>query len=171
MDRESVVNDNGIHGILHPTDLSEGCDRVYTHAVKVAALSGAALSVLHVHHDPDEPVNWQRLPAPGELLGAWGCRDLVLDEKRLTVVQRGVELGVVQGILDVWPNFLVVGPHGRQGITRLLEKSVAEAVSRREVGQIAEGLRLLTEAQVAVDDTENRFNEPGIYRASQVRCC
>lgn len=125
------MNDSGIHRILHPTDLSEDCDRVYAHAVKVAALTGAALSVLHVHHDPDQPVNWQRLPDPGELLRAWGCRDLVLDETRQSVVERDAELGVVQGILDVWPNFLVVGTHGRQGLQRLLERSVAEAVSRR----------------------------------------
>ena len=47
------------------------------------------------------------------------------------MVARGAERGVVQGILEVWPNFLVVGTHGRQGLSRLLDRSVAEAVSRR----------------------------------------
>lgn len=108
--------------VLYATDLGPNAESEYAHALRLAAVTGAALHVVHVLAAPPEgapPV----LPAP-----AWAAA------ARATwhhPVHPTVTIGLVRAILDLQPDMLVLGTARRKGFERLMHTSVAEDLTRR----------------------------------------
>ena len=111
-----------IRHILVPTDFSEGSMRAFETALDMARDSGAQMTLLHVQHVPTTVFPDVILPIAPEMM-----RD----------VERSVEL-----VLDEWcgrahaegvpcDKRVVIGTHGRGGISHALLGSVAEKVVRK----------------------------------------
>ena len=129
--------------ILVPTDFSPASDRALDVAMDIARMTGAALELLHV-----DPATIWVLPPPGDVVA--GPVDLseslatsVMQLEATIARVRGAGLvctGVSQAgkpdaeIVDHarsrGAGLIVVGSHGRTGVSHLLAGSVAEKVVR-----------------------------------------
>ena len=129
-----------IETVVHPTDLSPASERAFAHALAIALVRRARLTLLHVSAD-DRP-DWGEFPAVRRTLERWGLlerdssRGAVLEQLGLKVTKRTIS-GVfparaVVDYLDEDPaDLLVVATEGRDGAVRWLHGSVAEAMARR----------------------------------------
>jgi nucleotide-binding universal stress UspA family protein len=127
-----------IQTILYPTDLSEHSDYVFRIACSLAQDHGARLIVLHVVVPPvavyEGGLITPQFEAHEEQLRA------KLKQLRGLAPKVGVELRLVEGdpvttILhfadETSCDMIVMGTHGRTGLSRLLLGSVAEQVVRK----------------------------------------
>jgi nucleotide-binding universal stress UspA family protein len=120
--------------ILFPTDFSEASDAAFRHAVSLAHDTGATLVIAHVEEPPmpygeavmslperyDEELK-QRLEAVVE--------PSVPCEHHLLIGDPAAEIVRLAEAEHV--DLIVMGTHGRTGLSRLIMGSVAEAVVRR----------------------------------------
>jgi nucleotide-binding universal stress UspA family protein len=126
--------------VVHPTDLSPASERAFAHALAVALVRRARLTILHVAAD-DRP-DWDEFPSVRATLERWGL--LEPGSPRSAVFERlGVKLtkvtisgtsparAVVDYIAEAPPDVLVVATEGRDGGARWLHGSAAEAMARR----------------------------------------
>lgn len=127
-----------IRRILHPTDFSEHCRPAFAVACALARDYGAELVVFHVARLPLlTPVNGVLVPTPadeaeqarGQLEQVRPADPLVKVEHRLAEGDPAVE--VLKAAGDLPADLIVMGTHGRGGLSRLLMGSVAEAVVRK----------------------------------------
>jgi MFS superfamily sulfate permease-like transporter/nucleotide-binding universal stress UspA family protein len=126
-----------IKAILHPTDFSEHADFAFQQTCAIAREHGARLMVLHVCPPAvaTSKIEAAMLPseAEKERLRAELSRRRPLDTK-LRVEHLFQEGEPVEQILQVARechcDLIVMGTHGRTGLSRLLMGSVAEAVVR-----------------------------------------
>lgn len=58
--------------ILHPTDFSEASESAFAHALAIAIMNKAELTILHVIDDRDQDVPWHDYPAVRTTLERWG---------------------------------------------------------------------------------------------------
>jgi len=129
-----------VETVVHPTDLSPASERAFAHALAVALVRRARLTILHVAAD-DRPA-WDEFPAVRATLERWGLLEPG-SPRRAVFNQLGVELikrtipgsaaaGAVVDYLDEHPaDLLVVATEGRDGRAQWLHGSVAEAMARR----------------------------------------
>jgi nucleotide-binding universal stress UspA family protein len=126
-----------IHTILFPTDFSEQAQQAFSLASSLARDCGARLVVLHV---AAPPVSHEKLEAdrnPGEYYGVlWDAlRQLRAPEDNVPVEHRLEEGDPAAEVLSVAKEtkagLIVMGTHGRTGLSRLLMGSVAEHVMRQ----------------------------------------
>lgn len=129
--------------ILCPTDFSHFTDAALSYASSLAAESGATLYIAHVDEYRDSSA------ALGEAAisyaAPWGVTDRSEVRQRLDQVKptlshvafehRYLEGAPVREIVDFARrediDVIVMGSHGRTGLSRLLMGSVAEGVARR----------------------------------------
>jgi nucleotide-binding universal stress UspA family protein len=128
-----------VDSILHPTDFSAASERAFAHALGIALLRRASLTILHVGTDPAG--DWSRLPAVRGTLERWGLmpqgsaqkdvfEQLGVRVTKMAISSRFPALAVVD-YLDRSPaDLLVVATEGREGPARWLHGSVAEAMAR-----------------------------------------
>jgi nucleotide-binding universal stress UspA family protein len=125
-----------IHTILHPTDFSPNSDYALHLATALARDHGARLILLHVRPIPTVVYGYGEAVLPPE------TEDLQAELERVHVgdpnvqVSRHFEEGdPVTQILNVAEeshvDLIVMGTHGRRGLSRLVMGSVAEQVVRR----------------------------------------
>ena len=131
----------GIRRILAPVDFSDCSLEALEYAVQVAATFRAAVTILHVM----EPVAYgldftllhategRRLRERAELRLSGFC--LALKSHGLTVeqvVRGGMPSDAILGFArELGSDLIVMGTHGRRGISHLMSGSVAEAVLRQ----------------------------------------
>lgn len=124
--------------ILFPTDFSTASDAALAHAETLAKQAGAGLLIVHVEEPPlayGGGELYYGLPEPNseriqKMLEAVKPADpSVAYEHRLTMGDPAAE--VVRLAEEEKPELIVMGTHGRTGLTRLLMGSVAEAIVRR----------------------------------------
>jgi nucleotide-binding universal stress UspA family protein len=133
-----------VRRILVPTDFSEGATRALTLATKFAKLLRAAIDLLHVQAIPTfapVPSVPGALPLPLPLPdAAQGIRES-LNMLAAGVREAGLECqtGTVEGnpgdeivgyAMKIGADLIVMGTHGRGGLSRVLLGSVAEKVLR-----------------------------------------
>ncbi len=145
--------------ILHLTDFSACSEHALECAIRLARTHHSKLSVLHVvvpnaltYMNPDSPV------AALDMQENWAREEMQRIEQRLTGVphqariSRGTDVwSTVASELDqLQSDLLVLGTHGRTGLSKLLLGSVAESVLRHSaipVMTVREEVRLSPEKQ------------------------
>jgi len=124
--------------IIVPTDFSTASDAVLPHAEAIARQKSASLLILHVEEPPlayGGGELYYGLPEPSserilEMLEQVRPTDpSVPFTHRLTIGDPAGE--IVRIAREERADMIVLGTHGRTGMTRLLMGSVAEAVVRR----------------------------------------
>jgi nucleotide-binding universal stress UspA family protein len=133
---------NTIQTILHPTDFSESADHAFRLACSLARDHEARVVVLHVVAS-SAPV------AGGMLVGSFSYENVNDVDSELTnrldamreshpdmpIEWRLSKGNVIDGILaaaeDVEAGLIVMGTHGRTGLTRILMGSIAENIVRK----------------------------------------
>jgi len=129
-----------IRTVVHPTDLSPASERAFAHALAVALVRRARLTILHVAAD-DRP-DWGEFPAVRATLERWGLlrpgssREAVFEQLGVKLTKRTISgqspARAVVDYLDEAPaDLLVVATEGRDGGAGWLHGSVAEAMARR----------------------------------------
>jgi nucleotide-binding universal stress UspA family protein len=128
-----------IESIFHPSDFSEASAVAFLHALKVALVTRASLSILHV--SSDAPSEWQDFPRVRDTLERWGL--IPKDSPKSAVAELGIDVRKVaaQGrdplkaclsYLEKHPaDLIVLAVHQRAGRMRWLENSVGEPMARR----------------------------------------
>ncbi len=124
--------------ILFPTDFSTASDAALRHAEVLAASTGARLLIVHVEEPPlayGGGELYYGLPEPNSERIRAMLEDVrpsdtaVAFEHRLTMGDPASE--VVRLAEEEGAEMIVMGTHGRTGLTRLLMGSVAELIVRR----------------------------------------
>jgi universal stress protein A len=128
--------------ILVPTDFSAPADEALDYALSLGRPFGAAVTLLHVFEDPFalSLYSEQYVPMPPEM------RDEILDHIRARLAERVARSGrtdvtsiiltgptaptIAESAREQKADLIVMGTHGRHGVTHLLLGSVAERVVR-----------------------------------------
>jgi nucleotide-binding universal stress UspA family protein len=128
-----------IKNILHPTDFSENADFAFRLACPLAWDYNARLVVLHVAAPPpivgyaegivpiEPPVSYDAIRA--KLHEVRAAKLPIAVEHRLTEGDAATE--ILATAKEMHCDLIVIGTHGRTGLSRLLMGSVAEQVLRR----------------------------------------
>lgn len=132
-----------IRHILVPTDFSDGSSQAFDTALDMARDSGARVTLFHVHHVPTTVFPDVILPLAPELLrNLEHSVQLILDQWRERARAAGVEAdtrtafgatppAICAAADEVGADLIVLGTHGRGGLSHALLGSVAERVVRR----------------------------------------
>lgn len=122
-----------IKKILYPTDFSSYSNQAYFHAVALAEIHGATLTVLFVY-TPDAAAEGPRDLA--ESRRYWQSQLEQIRPLNTTIPVQHIFLEgdpateIVRYSRDAGMDLIVMGTHGRTGLDRLLLGSVAEKVMR-----------------------------------------
>ncbi|MFW5972706.1 MAG: universal stress protein [Bacteroidota bacterium] len=126
---------NSIERILFPTDFSERAARALEHAVQLAIDHSARLDLLHVDEHSDRRGREDKVAGNEEQLGAVKDRVLSISD-RMIEVDTSVRTGeaaapaIVDFARQSSADLIVIGTHGRRGVSRVFLGSVAEEVVR-----------------------------------------
>jgi nucleotide-binding universal stress UspA family protein len=122
----------GWKSIWLATDLAEGAEAPWTHALRLAKGANAPLTVVHANPSgSDHP--WHRLPPAEELLPLWGFTQpspetLALDVRFKGLAGRPTE--AIPIVMDLEPpDLLVLGSHDHDPVERLVLGSVSKALA------------------------------------------
>jgi universal stress protein A len=124
--------------ILFPTDFSSASQEALKWATSLARDSGASITIVHVEEPPmaygggelyvgDDEGHREELKK--SLVQVVPTDPSIQFEHKLLIGDPAT--AIVQTATDEGADFIVIGTHGRTGLTRLLMGSVAEAVVRR----------------------------------------
>lgn len=126
---------------MHPTDFSAASMNAFAHALKIALAVRAKLYIAHITGQKDADY-WSDFPHIRETLTRWGLFDA--DEPAAAIFGKlGVEVvkveiasgeavrGIERFLGSHRSHLIVLATHGREGLARWIEPSIAEAMSRR----------------------------------------
>jgi len=124
--------------ILFPTDFSLASDAALPHAEALAKQAGARLLIVHVEEPPlayGGGELYYGLPEPSSERILKMLEDVTPADPKLPFAHR-LSMGDTAGEIvriagEEGAEMIVLGTHGRTGMTRLLMGSVAEAIVRR----------------------------------------
>lgn len=125
--------------IFHPTDFSPDSQVAFAHALKLALLPRAELTIMHV--DPTvEPEGFEDFPRIRPTLERWGVlkpgsskrdvSDLGLRIKKVRALADNPKLAIIDHLSSHAMDLMVLTTHQYGGLTRWLHHPVAEPVSR-----------------------------------------
>ena len=131
---------NSFQTIVHPTDFSDISGEAFVHALKIALIMKSKLYLVHIAESED-PAEQDGFPHVRQILERW--RLLKANEPSAAVAdQLGIKVAKIgltrqdplRGLLyflDRHPtDLLVLATHGRDGLARWLQGSVAEKAAR-----------------------------------------
>lgn len=130
--------------IIHATDFSTASEVAFAHALALALVHEAELTLLHVGTVEGDAFDWRRFPGVRPRLAAWGLLREGAD-KHAVAAELGVEVrkAVFDGRDPVRtlferidadaPDLLVLASRGPQRQWELLRRSVSEALARAAV--------------------------------------
>jgi len=125
--------------IFHPTDFSANDSAAFAHALKLACLAKAELTIMHV--DPEiHRDDFEDFPRVRPLLVRWGV--LAEGSSKQDVASLGIGIRKIRAVgnpvtailahLSKHPtDLLVLSTHQREGLARLTHGAVAEPVARQ----------------------------------------
>jgi len=160
-----------VQSVVHPTDFSPASERAFAHALAIAVLRRTKLTLLHVgDHD------FYKFPAVRKTLERWGLlesgstQEDVFAKLGVRVTKLAIDSKMPIHTLLHWldsnpTDLLVVATEGRDGVSRWLHGSVAEAMARtshtmtlfvpsdadRDIVSLADGNLSLANVLVPVD--------------------
>jgi nucleotide-binding universal stress UspA family protein len=139
MSQAKTLDGVKLESIFHPSDFSEASEVAFVHALKIALVAGAKLTMLHVEASP--AAEWQDFPGVRDTLERWGL--IPKGSPKSAVGQLGIKAAKVLrlskdpvkaclGFLEENPtNLIVLAVRQHEGRMRWLEKSVGEPIARR----------------------------------------
>jgi nucleotide-binding universal stress UspA family protein len=132
-----------VKSIFHPSDFSKASEVAFAHALKIALVTNAKLTMLHVETGPG--TEWQDFPGVRDTLERWGL--IPKGSPRSAVGQLGINVDKViasskdpvkacLGFLEKHrADLIVLAVHQHEGRMRWLEKSVGKPIAHG-AGQI-----------------------------------
>ena len=153
----------GFTNILHPTDFSESSQLACAKAVDLARQCGAKLTVIHVYVEPLMSEGFAYVPDIRPELEEQLAR--VAEDQPFAEIGRVLRVGIpAETIVDYAKehncDLIVIGTHGRTGLTHVLMGSVAEKVVRlAECPVMVVGLRTAEKAK-PISPIEHRSKRP-----------
>lgn len=135
---EGAAKSKSFARILVPTDFSEASERSIAHAVSLARTFQAQLTLVHVWRMPNtgysEQLEWPNEAmerAARKALGDALARTQKLYGDTDAVLREGAEAQQILELVDKRNiDLVVMGTHGRRGISRLVLGSIAEKIVR-----------------------------------------
>jgi nucleotide-binding universal stress UspA family protein len=91
MTQTKILDGVKIESIFHPSDFSEASEVAFVHALKMALVAGAKLTMLHVEASPG--AEWQDFPGVRDTLERWGL--IPKDSPKSAVGQLGIKVAKV----------------------------------------------------------------------------
>jgi nucleotide-binding universal stress UspA family protein len=130
-----------VSSIFHPTDFSEASHLAFAHALAIALVRKAELTILHSGRDFLAEDEWSKFPAVRRTLETWGClepgspRSAVLQElqvgiRKVNLRKRSPVAAILSYLEEHETDLIVVATEGRDGLPAWLHPSVAEKVAR-----------------------------------------
>lgn len=139
MSRTNLLAEIKVESIFHPSDYSDASDVAFAHALKIALVTRAKLTVLHVEASPN--AQWQDFPGVRDTLERW---ELIPESSPKSAVgQLGIEVEKIiasskdpvkgcLGFLKRRPTDLIVlAVRRHNGRMRWLETSVGKPIACR----------------------------------------
>lgn len=141
-----------IESIFHPSDFSEASEIAFLHALRIALVTRASLTMLHV--DPGYDADWSDFPGVRSTLERWGL--IPQDSAKSAVTDLGIAVQKIiatsrspvrasLNFLDKHPTDLVVlAVHQYEGRMRWQHKRVAEPIAHATAAMtlyVPEGIR------------------------------
>ena len=133
-----------LESIFHPSDFSEASEVAFVHALKIALVAGAKLTMLHVEASPG--AEWQDFPGVRETLERWelipkGSPKSAVGQLGITVAKvLRLSKNPVKACLDFLEDnptdLIVLAVRKQEGYMRWLGKSVGKPIARR-AGQMS----------------------------------
>ena len=126
-----------IESIFHPSDFSEASEIAFVHALRIALVTKAALTMLHV--DPGCTADWSDFPGVRSTLERWNL--IARDSARSAVADLGIAVQKIiatsrspvrasLNFLDKHPaDLIVLAVHQYEGSMRWQHKRVAEPIA------------------------------------------
>lgn len=139
MSNESPGSLRFLESVVHATDFSPASERAFAHALAAAVLRRTTLTILHV--TSDEHRDWTGFPAVRKTLERWnllppGSRQedvlaaVGVRVAKIEIASRFPSLAVASWLESHPTDLLVVATEGREGVSRWLHSSKAEAMAR-----------------------------------------
>jgi nucleotide-binding universal stress UspA family protein len=134
-----MLNGVKLESVFHPSDFSEASEIAFAHALKIALVTRAKLTMLHVAASPR--VEWQDFPAVRDTLERWGL--IPRGSPKSAVPQLGIEVtkrislgkdpvkSCLAFLKDNSTDLVVLAVHQHEGRMRWLEKSVGKPIARK----------------------------------------
>ena len=129
----------GIRSIFHPSDFSEASEIAFVHALKMALVAKASLSMLHV--TADSKVGWQDFPGVRDTLERWklipkgspksAVGRLGIDIQKILMSNRDPVKACLNCLAKHPADLIVLAVRHREGRMRWLERPVGEPMARR----------------------------------------
>jgi nucleotide-binding universal stress UspA family protein len=139
MSQAKMLEGVKLESIFHPSDFSEASEVAFVHALKLALVAGAKLTMLHV--DASRSAEWQDFPGVRDTLERWGripkgSPKSVVGQLGITVTKvlrlRKDPVKTCLRFLKVNPTDLIVlAVRQHEGRMRWLGKSVGKPLARR----------------------------------------
>jgi nucleotide-binding universal stress UspA family protein len=131
-----------VASVLHPSDFSDASESAFAHALAIALLRKARLTMLHVGAEPLAEDEWGRFPAVRTTLARWGVLDAgapraALFEKlgihvdKVSLTARSAAGGIAEYMEERPHDLVVLATEGRDGLPAWVHPSTAERVARR----------------------------------------
>jgi nucleotide-binding universal stress UspA family protein len=125
--------------ILVPTDFSECATRALEYACELGQTLGATIHLVHCFGPTTPEMNMTLTAAmidtlrSGAMVALEGIVAAHTDTRfgRLALVRADPRDGILETARDLGCDLIVIGTHGRRGVSRMLLGSVAEHVLRR----------------------------------------
>lgn len=130
----------GLEHIFHPSDFSQASEIAFAHALKLALIAQAKLSIMHVN-PADAELDWIDFPGVRSRLERWGL--LPPGSARADVAQLGMNVrkiitsgsnpasSILRFLNEHPTDLIVLATRQRAGLERLLHQSIAQSVSRQ----------------------------------------
>jgi nucleotide-binding universal stress UspA family protein len=139
IDMNASLNPVRIQRIFHPTDFSQDSQVAFAHALKLALVHRAELTIMHV--DPIlAPEGFEDFPRIRPTLAQWGLlpessskidvAKLGLRIKKIRALAVDAKQAIIHHLTSAPTDLMVLSTHQHDGLTRWLRSAVAEPVSR-----------------------------------------
>jgi nucleotide-binding universal stress UspA family protein len=139
MGQNKILEEVKLKSIFHPSDFSQASEVAFAHALRIALLVEAKLTMLHIEASPT--TEWQDFPGVRETLERWGL--IPADSPKSAVGQLGIDVSkfirqsedpveaCLHFLAEHPADLIVLAVHQHEGRMRWLARSVGEPIARK----------------------------------------
>ena len=138
MSQTNPLEEIKIESVFHPSDFSEASEVAFAHALKMALMAGAKLSMLHVTDKAN--TEWQDFPGVRDTLERWkliprgspksAVGQLGLDVRKVMAESKSPVKACLHYLEKHPADLIVLAVRQHEGRMRWLDKSVGEPIAR-----------------------------------------